>query len=610
MKMFFVTVAVCLVTFFAMPVCAASSQDDGASVLLRAKEQFKLSHYDSCSSIIRSFLKAHGDDKASESLVPLLIETSVRLGDFALSRRLFQIYQKKYPVSVFTPRLWYCEAAALVHEKDFAGALGAYSRALTGGVTAELDTLIIANTQKLCAKAMTVDEIDALVLRGDLHARIVEILLYCELTRLNEAGQSIRAFEMANQFLKKYPQSAYAAVARDVVSKVNESQKGVIQIGVLAPLSGPDTDIGKLVTQGMQIAFDQYAASSGARLRLVICDTKSSLIETAKKTRELCSEHHVPVILGPMLSHDAVVAASVVADKDVVLLSPTATDDGIASLGPNIFQMNTTLAVLGAKIARYAIDNLNIQEFAIMAPTADYASALTAGFKAEVAKSGREIVDEESFEEGTHDFKEQFDKLKTKLVWRQQQKTVVEKSLNGEAIPQQPAGKKPDVKAPDTTYEIGGLFVPVEAEDAAMIAGQTQFHKIKTQLLGSVGWHNQKTIINGKEYVSDALLSSNLPLSDAVQPKEWLTFATAYKGRYNTDPDRIAALGYDAASLIVSIMRTTGSQPLNAVQIAQALAKVKEYQGATGAITIDPVLRINTEAAILKIRDKQFIRVQ
>jgi len=48
----------------------------------------------------------------------------------------------------------------------------------------------------------------------------------------------------------------------------------------------------------------------------------------------------------------------------------------------------------------------------------------------------------------------------------------------------------------------------------------------------------------------------------------------------------------------------------SASQIQQALASIKNYKGASGPISFDPEKRINAEASIIKIKDKQFIRVQ
>jgi ABC-type branched-subunit amino acid transport system substrate-binding protein len=598
-----------LVLCAAVRLCLAVAPavpDDAQTLFTRASEYYRLSQYDSCSAAIRVFLKTHGNDNAAEYLVPLLIESSVREKDFSLGQRLFQIYLKKYPNSAFMPRLWYLDGVFLAKSEGYSAALAAFSNALAVGVSSALDSLTLANVQKICEKVLTADELEALSGRGDMHPRVVEVLKYYEIVKLFETGQLVRAKEKAEQYLKTYDRAPHAAAVRDINNKAGDAQRGVVQIGLLVPLSGYEAEIGKQIVQGAQLAFDQYAAASGAKMKLIICDTRGNMIETAKKTKELVYEHHAPVILGPVLSQDAVVAASILMEKDVVMLSPTANEDGIAGMGPYIFQMNVTLGTLGAKIARYAMDNLNIRDFAIIAPGNDYAAALSRGFRQEVEKSGREIVSEETYEPGTQDFKMQFDNLKTRLLMRKQQRTPVEKSLAGDALP----SPKTDAKllAADSSYEIGGIFLPAEAEDVAMLAPQAAFHRIKTQLLGSTGWHNPKVVVDGKEYVSSALFSSNLPAGTGVE-KGWADFKSLYKGRFGVDPDRVAALGYDAASLIVAALRQAGTSA-SAPQISQALSAIKGYKGASGPVSFDSGQRINTEASIIKIKDKQFIRVQ
>jgi ABC-type branched-subunit amino acid transport system substrate-binding protein len=395
-----------------------------------------------------------------------------------------------------------------------------------------------------------------------------------------------------------------------MLDKSTKQQKSTVEIGVLAPLSGAEAEIGKQIAQGIQLAADRFGTTFGLQLQLVMCDTRGNMLETARKVQELINEHQVPAIIGPVLSQDAIVAASTLVGKDIVMITPTATDDGIATLGANIFQMNVPLGVLGGRIARYAMDNLMIRDFVIFSPENAYGAALSKGFRDEVEKRGAEIVDEQVYEEGTKDFKEQFDKLRQKLNVRKQQRTALEKSLAGEK------SRKPDVKnekryvpPEDTTLQVGGMFVPAEYEDVVMIAPQLMFHRIRAQLLGSTGWYNPKTIADGKDYVDDAFISNNFQAA-AESDREWLEFKSIYRARYSSDPERVAALGYDAASLVFQAIRDKGGDKTSASQIAQALASVKGYRGASGVISLDPTQRVNTEAAIMKIKDKQFLRVQ
>ena len=150
--------------------------------------------------------------------------------------------------------------------------------------------------------------------------------------------------------------------------RIRRGRSGDEFIGLLVPLTGENADAGKRIAQGVQLAIEKHNTVHRVRLSIVLRDTKGSLIETARATRELLAHERLPAIIGPVLSPTATVTAGMLIGKETVMLTPTATDDGIASLGPNIFQMNITIGVLARSVARYALDNLNIREFIIVAP--------------------------------------------------------------------------------------------------------------------------------------------------------------------------------------------------------------------------------------------------
>ena len=597
-------------------VSVSFSADDAAEVFIKAQAYYKASKFDSTIYVVRTYLKNHGGDNSSQELVPLLMEALVRKGDFQFSLRLFQIYAKKFPASPFMPRLRYLEGVSQIKEKNYDNALLSFTNALNGGINNTVDSLIQSDVQRLCEKVLTGDELSLLSGRTDFYPNIEETLKYYDMVKLFQTGMTKAVRQKAPDFLKKYPRSQHASLVKDLNDKSNSQQKGTVLIGVLAPLSGSVADVGKQVVQGIQLAIDRCIAASDMNIKLVIYDTRGNMLETARQTQELIGEQHVSVIIGPILSQDAIVAASMLVGKDIVMITPTATDDGIAALGPNIFQMNIPLGVLGAKIAKYAMDNLNIHDFAIISPSSEYGTALSKIFRAEVEKKGGEIVNEQTYDEGTHDFKGQLEKLRDDLKIRNKQRTLLEKSLEGDEQQEPKKEKRSDPKTDkklvmpvDSTLQVGGLFIPAESEDVTMIAPQVTFHRIHAQLLGSTGWLAPKTILDGKEYVNNALFSTNIQ-PGADNDKEWTDFRNAYKARYGVEPERIAAMGFDAAALVLQVIKDNGTTGVSAAQLSQALAAVRNYKGASGPVTFDPAMRVNVEAEIMKIKDKQFIRVQ
>ena len=295
-------------------------------------------------------------------------------------------------------------------------------------------------------------------------------------------------------------------------------QKDLVQIGFLAPLSGDDADVGRKVVQGAQLAIESHNAAHSPKVNAVIFDTKGEAVETARRSNELLNDHSVPVLIGPVLSQEAVVCAAMAMGKNVVMLTPTATDDGIAELGDNIFQMNNSLGVLGKRLARYAVENLNIHDFAIIAPKTAYGQVLANSFREELKSRNSEVVDEESFEEGTNDFSAQFKNLRTVLLTRKLDKTSLGKGIDLKQIAH--ISHSDSVRYADTSLMVGGLFLPAEAEDAIMLAPQVAFNRIKTQLLGSSGWNSQKVLTDGKGYATNAIISTSF--EPEANRTEWI----------------------------------------------------------------------------------------
>jgi len=583
----------------------AQSQKSAGDVLSKAKQLHGRGEFDSTATLLRRWVKDNGKDPANEHVVPLLMDALVRTGQYDYADRLFTIYRRKYPEAAYMPRLWYLEGICLAYSEEQGAAVEAFSTALKEGLTEEPARRAVENVELLCRHVFTVDELSRLAARTAFHPAVQEVIAFFEISKAYSSGQLGKAANGADSFLKRYGRSRYEQRVREFLGKLKKTRRGRVQIGLLAPLSGYDAPLGKKVVRGVQLAVAIHNRSHSLQLDLVISDTKGDMVETVRKTRELVEEHKVSLLVGPVLSSNAVAAAAMIAERpDVLMLSPTATDEGIAGLGGRIFQMNVTLGALGTRIARFAVENLNIREFAILSPLSSYGMTLSKEFREEVRKQGGKIVAEEFFDEGANDFRQQFENLRKRLAEEKQQELV---TRHGLGYLNTARGRTfMNRYLADSTIEVGGLFVPAEAEDVVMIAPQVYFHKIRTQMLGSTGWHNNKTILDGKRYVNNAVISTNLKTAGDNERRP--AFAAEFEKKFKEQPDRVAALGYDATELLLKALLENGGNP-DPKTVAEQLRSVKNYNGVAGRVTFDPTSGANTEATIMKISDKTFVRI-
>jgi ABC-type branched-subunit amino acid transport system substrate-binding protein len=589
-----------LCSVWALAVKTADPQD----VFSRAQRAYSEGNYAQSVAILRSYIKDNGRDSATEYLVPLLLEALVRTNDVDISPKLINIYQRRFTQSPYLPRVFYLSGILSARTEEYVQAIEHFSLAIAGGLSPELDSLALNNVRGLCQKALTAQELNSLA-EKNLQPRVMETVRYYRTLKLYESGQVAKAGMAAEEFSRQYDRSPLSSSAKTIEKNARTQQRDRFNIGLLAPLSGYDADIGKSIVQATQLAVDTYNRSHEYKINLVICDTRGNMVETARKTFELVHEHKVAMILGPVLSANAVVAAAAVAGHDVVMLSPTATEEGIAELGSNVFQMNVTLGVLGRRVAEYAMKNLNIREFAIFAPISEYGRYLSESFKKEVLAQGGTIVAEEHFDEAASDFRPQFQSLRNKLIKYRREKAAAEQAVGAGDL--KTSFARDSISLKDSELPVGGLFIPAEAEDVVMIAPQVPFHKIRTQLLGATGWHTPKTILDGKQYVENAIIATSF-LDDRTSP-QWKQFSERYNTQFKTEPDRVAALGYDAAQIVCSILQKLGSTA-NTQSLSAALHDTRGYRGVSGVVSFDKDKGMNSEATILKIANKTFVRVQ
>jgi ABC-type branched-subunit amino acid transport system substrate-binding protein len=468
-------------------------------------------------------------------------------------------------------------------------ALIAYSAALDYGASGELDSLVMAGAALVHRNAPDLSTASDSVARAPLNPRIRAMLAVAPAPR-SAAGAAATASE---------PTPA-RAVANSVAGESADAF-----IGLLAPLTGENADAGKRVAQGVQLAIEKHNAAHRTRLSIVSHDTKGSLIETVRATRELLGHDRLPAIIGPVLSPTATVTAGMLIGKETVMLTPTATDDGIASLGPNIFQMNITLGVLARSVARYALANLNIREFVILAPHTAIGAAMSAAFRDEVTRNGGIVYDEETYDEGGSDYTPLFVKLRKKLLIRTLDDRA--KARGGDYRPVRSLSWADSVRFADSSVATGAIFLPSDAEDLPALTSQIAFNRIRAQLLGSSSWRSPKTTVDENQYIMNAIISA--PFEPDASWRQWPSFAHDYAARFHEDPDRVAALGFDAGTLVADALDSAGSGA-GSSRLQEILSNTRHFEGTSGLISFDPKTRDNTEAAIYKLTSSGFIRVQ
>jgi branched-chain amino acid transport system substrate-binding protein len=81
-------------------------------------------------------------------------------------------------------------------------------------------------------------------------------------------------------------------------------------------------------------------------------------------------------------------------------------------------------------------------------------------------------------------------------------------------------------------------------------------------------------------------------------------FLQKYQSEFGKVPDSMAALGYDAASLLFDAMERSPS--LNGTDLAKTIASTKGFKGVTGTITLDDRRNATKRSVIQRIQGGKF----
>ncbi|MDP2936506.1 MAG: ABC transporter substrate-binding protein [Dehalococcoidia bacterium] len=341
-----------------------------------------------------------------------------------------------------------------------------------------------------------------------------------------------------------------------------------IKIGFVNPLSGALASFGVLQRIAVNLAVEDINAAggiNGAPIQLLIEDSPFDPKQAVTVVRKLAETDKVFAIVGPYATGEFEVAAPLANELKLTVVSPSAMKVGVAGRNrPYSFQMNLRDDVANPiAIDAYKKKFPNVKRVVL---TGDTKEAVTEAMVKDIfprllKEKGLEIIETVTFETGMTDFSAVVTKIKGLNP-----DGVVLAAIMPPGITFAKEYERQGVKAPVLTsaHVIGGPFV--------QNAGTSVEGWI---MAGLFNWENPDPKIQSfvKRFFERA------GADPAVKPP----------------PAHISTEGiyYDTVSIIAEIMRKAGIKPDSPLQeardkIRDGMISLKDYQGLSGKITIDP----------------------
>jgi len=315
-------------------------------------------------------------------------------------------------------------------------------------------------------------------------------------------------------------------------------QNGDILVGVAWPFASRNEGF----KEGLELALDEINQKGvlGSKIRLLEKDDKSSVTEGLTIAQSFANNADLAAVIGHRSSVVTVPASKVYDHAGLPLLAPASTALSLTAAGTDrVFRLIPNDLQIGSAMANYA-HSKNYNHVAIFYTNDEYGRGLANSFEDGAKAMGMQTIDRLS------DYKDLDDLRRIVDKW---------KLLGCDAV--FVADVMPDGAAFIDDLRKAGLRVPVIGGDGLDSAA----------LAKEAGEAAENMVV--------ASIFNPLDANDTVQQ-----FVQNYKKKYNEEPLKWAAQGYDALKLLAYALEKAGSREPS--KVSAALKQTESWQGATG----------------------------
>ncbi len=382
---------------------------------------------------------------------------------------------------------------------------------------------------------------------------------WAQLARLR--GKDLLARQLLEEWEKEYDKADYLSETGDT-EPVQRAGRSRFTIGILLPLSGPHQPYGESVLQGIQLAFKDLSPSAkDPAISLTVRDTKGDPAEAERIVQDLVNKENPMALLGPLLSIEVERASRRARQLRIPMITFSQKEFQPSRNGFVFYNCLLPSDQIEALVA-FAIKNRGLKSFGIFYPNSPYGLHLKNLFAQEVVHRGGKIFGAMPYREGETDFSQE-----------------IKGFFKIEPVQEQDSPKKRWGEAFRSTVTVDGLFIPDAHDRIGLILAQMAYYDVEgVTFLGTNVWNGPDLVpVAGKAaegaIFTDAFFKkSGAPLC--------ARFVEAFQSTYRRDPETLDALGYDAAKLLIEILRSRSvSSPL---QLNDELLKIQNFQGVSG----------------------------
>jgi len=322
-----------------------------------------------------------------------------------------------------------------------------------------------------------------------------------------------------------------------------------IKIANLSPLSGPVPTFGTSTTNGFNLAVEEWNAKGGvlgAKIVPVVEDSQCTADPAVNAANKVIDQDGVKFIVGEVCSSASIPISLIAEEKKVVQISPTSTNPNVTlnvdgSTKEFVFRACFIDPFQGLVMAKFATDKGYKTAFVMADQGNDYVRGLAEEFEKHFLSFGGTIVGKENYTGTDTDFSA----ILTKVA--------------------------------DSGAEV--LWLPDYYNVVNLVGAQAKEKGVTAVMMGGDGWDSADLDLAAAD---GGFYSNHYSPTDTRQiVVDWVA---RYQAKYDSVPDALATLGYDATNLMLAAIEKAGTDDSTAV--AKAMAELS-FEAVSGKVTFD-----------------------
>ncbi|MGB5081240.1 MAG: branched-chain amino acid ABC transporter substrate-binding protein [Burkholderiales bacterium] len=323
-----------------------------------------------------------------------------------------------------------------------------------------------------------------------------------------------------------------------------------VKIGIVAPLTGPQSHIGKDMENAVRLAAEEANASGiaigGKQVKFeVLAEDDQADPKMAPVVAQKLADAKANAVVGHFNSGTTIPASKIYSDAGIPQISPSATNPKYTEQGfRTAFRVVANDNQQGKVVGEYIARELKAKALAIIDDRTAYGQGVADVVERSARAAGTKVVAREYTTDRSTDFKAILTKIK---------------------------GVRPDAI----------FFGGIDTQAGPMLK-QMKGLGITAQYVGADGIQSTELFKLGGDAVEGTIASfPGLPLDRMPRGKG---FGEKYRAKWNQDVVLYAPQGYDAFNVFVAAMKKADST--EPAKFLPALAAI-DYNGITGPIRFD-----------------------